>query len=95
MTRKCVAAFLALGRPGNRVGGAEALSEDAAQIKQEAHGEARVGKPEALEPRLGQDERLCLLERHDICRAGEPVEESNLTEEVAGLEHPNALRLPA
>ena len=45
--------------------------------------EARVGEPEPLKRRLGQDERLGLLEGYDIRRSRKPVEESDLAEEVA------------
>ena len=51
----------------------------------------RVSKPEPLKRGLGQNERLGLLERDDVRRSREPVEESDLAEEVAGLQDANSL----
>jgi hypothetical protein len=40
---------LAGSRPGERVGGAEALAEDATEVEHEAQGEPRVGQSQSLE----------------------------------------------
>ena len=66
MTGAEPARALALGGPRDRVGRAETLSEDAAQIEHEAQREPWVGQPEPLKRRLGQDERLGILERDNI-----------------------------
>jgi hypothetical protein len=50
--------LLARRGPGERVGGAEALAEDAAQIEHEAQREPRVGQAQPLEGRLREHERL-------------------------------------
>jgi hypothetical protein len=78
--------------PRDRVRGSEALSEDATKVEHEAKSEPWVGEPKPLKGRLGQNERLRLLERDHVRRSWEAVEEADLAEEVARLEHANVLR---
>ncbi len=82
---------LAGSRSGERVGGAEALAEDATEVEHKAQGEPRMGQSQSLEGRLRQHERLRRLERDDVRRAREAVEEPDLAEEVSGLEHADTL----
>ena len=51
-----------------------------------------MGEPKPLKGRLGQNERLSLLERDHVRRSWEAVEETDLAEEVARLERANVLR---
>jgi hypothetical protein len=77
---------------GDRVRCAEALSEDAAEVEDETQCEPRVREPEPLEGCLRKDERFRLFECDNVGRAGKPVEESDFTEQIAGLERAHALR---
>ena len=78
--------------PGERVGGAKPLPQHATEVEYETNSEPGMGEPKPLKGGLRQDERLGVLECNDVRGPREPIEESHFAEEVAGFEHPNALR---
>src|SRR5206468_12744344 len=69
--------------------------EDAAEVEHEAQREPGLHQPEALERGLRENERLGVFERDDVRRPRKPVEEADLAEEVARLEHADELRAVA
>src|SRR5262249_30996160 len=56
------------------------------------HGKPRMDESQPLEGGLSQHERLGRLERDDVRRPRQAVEEADFAEQVAGLECADALR---